>query len=147
MMMVAVPLFESILSDDATSERSRRVAARVVQAALDDLVRIEKLDDSLAPEDPAQFDRRTAELLRGEYERWACEAESLLERIDGFQRLGGSVADAESLRRAHGKTRARLSISIDDMEQSMQALADGRLVPLEEVRSALRLRYTSLPST
>jgi len=67
-MMVAVPLFESILSDDATSERSRRVAARVVQAALDDLVRIEKLDDSLAPEDPAQFDRRTAELLRGEYD-------------------------------------------------------------------------------
>ncbi len=45
--MEAIPLFESILSDDTYPERSRRVAACVVQAALDDLVRIERLDDSL----------------------------------------------------------------------------------------------------
>ena len=138
--MVTLPLFDLILADGATTERSRRAAARLVQAALNDLDQIEKLDDSLAPEDPTQFDRRTATLLRDEYERWAREAESLLERIDRFQVNGGPVPDAPALQRAHGKTLARLSISIDDMEESLRALAEGRTVPMEEVRRALRLR-------
>jgi hypothetical protein len=138
--MVALPLFDSILADDATTERSRRIAAQVVRVALNDLGEIERLDDSLAPEDPSQFDRRTATLLRTEYERWVREAWSLLERIDRFQLHGGPVADADSLLRAHGKTLARLSISIDDMEQSLRALAEGQLVPMEEVRRGLRIR-------
>jgi hypothetical protein len=138
--MVALRLFDSILADDATTERSRRIAGQVVQMALSDLAQIEKLDEGLAPEDPSQFDRRTAKLLRDEYERWAREAGSLLDRIDRFQLHGGPVADAESLRRAHGKTLVRLSISIDDMEQSLRALAEGRLVPIEEVRRGLRIR-------
>src|SRR6185437_16566629 len=89
--MVAFPLFDSILSQDSSS-RSLEAAAQFVQAALSELEQIEKLDDSLAPENPIQFDRRTAALLRNEYERWARETASLLERIDRFERDGGSVA-------------------------------------------------------
>jgi hypothetical protein len=135
--MVLFPLFDP---ENPLPERSRRVATQLVEAALSDLAQLEKLDDSLAPENPLQFDRKTATLLRNAYEQWARDTESLIERIDRFEHRSGLVAETESLRRAYGKTRARLSISVDDMEQSLRALAEGKLVPMEEVRRELRLR-------
>jgi hypothetical protein len=135
--MVAMSLIDSVFADGSSSERSLRVAAQFVQTALSDLAQIERLDDSLAPENPLQFDRSTASLLRDEYERWARSTESLLERIERFEFSTAIVPGAESLRHAYGKTRARLSISLDDMERNIQALAAGCLIPIEQVRRGL----------
>jgi hypothetical protein len=137
--MVAVSFLDAVLADDS-ADRSERVAEHLVQASLVELSQIEKLDDRLAPADPTHFDRSTAQLLRDAYERWVTDAESLVERIDRVQRRLGAVAQTEALRDACGKTRARLSISLDQMEQSIQALAEGRLVSSEEVRRELQLR-------
>ena len=138
--MVALPLLDMVIASGQTPQRSARVAAQLARAALGELEEIENLEDGLSPEDPAEFDRQTAAILRGLYERWAMEAELLLERIERLQRMGQAIADAEALRRAHGRTRARLSISLDDMEQGLRDAVEGRTVPLEEVRRELRLR-------
>jgi len=138
--MVAMSLVDSVFSNVGSAERSTRAVALLAQAALKDLAQIEKLDDALAPDDPAQFDRGAASLMRSEFERWAAYTASLLERIDRFAAINGPVAGVKLLHRAYGKTRARLSISLDDMEQSYRALAEGRTVSGEEVRRDLFLR-------
>lgn len=139
--MVALPLLDIVLASDQRFERSARLAAQLVQASIAELDGIEALDDSVAPENPGEFDRPTASLLRGMYERWADEAEHLLERIDLLKQQNAiAVPQTDRLRDAHGKTRARLSISLDDMERGIREAAQGDTVPLEEVRRDLRLR-------
>lgn len=137
--MLAIFPFLDTVSAGSSADRLARVAARLVQSALVELDQIEKLDDSLVPVDPLQFDRATVQLLRDAYERWVVQSESLIDRIDQLEPQLGHVPDAQRLRDACGKTRARLSISIDQMEQSMRALGQNRLVPSEEVRRELRL--------
>jgi hypothetical protein len=138
--MVALPLFDAVLSAGVSVERPARVAAQVIEGALSDLQQIEKLDASVAPDDPSQFDLRTASALRQMYEQWARDAQLLLERVEHLQLQSGRVALADALRRAHGRTRARLSVSLEDMEESLRDLREGRTVPIEEVRRELRLR-------
>ncbi|HEY8746946.1 MAG TPA: hypothetical protein VIM11_03150 [Tepidisphaeraceae bacterium] len=139
--MVGLPLLDIILASGRSVGQSAKVAGQLVHAALADLREIESLDDSLAPETPLEFDRSTASLLRGMYERWADESERLLERIDRFERASGTrVTGAGQLRHARGRSRARLSVSLDDMEQGVRDAAEDRTVPIEEVRRDLRLR-------
>ncbi len=137
--MVALPLFDLVLSTDDPIERSRAVAGQLLHAALLDLQQIEKLDESLMPPDSRQFDRATAALIRGLYEDWAHQAQALIERLGNLERRSTPIEGAEALRDAHGRTRAMLSVSLDDMEQGIKDIAEGRTVPLEEVRRELRL--------
>jgi hypothetical protein len=136
--MVALPLFDIVMSSEH-AERSADVATQLVAAALAELRGIEKLDQSLLAPDPAQFDRRTAALIRGLYERWAHEAEALLDRVTQTERRFGPVTGANELRDEFGRTMAMLSVSLDDMEAARQDVAAGRLFSIEEVRRELRL--------
>ena len=139
--MVALPLLDLVLASEQGSERSARVAVRLLNSALAELQQIEALDASSAPENPEEFDRSTASLLRGMYERWADETEQLLDRVDRLQKsTSATIPGADQIRRAHGRTRARLSISLDDMERGVREAAQGDTVPIEEVRRDLRLR-------
>jgi len=65
--MVALPLFDVVFASDQSSERPARLAAQLVQSSIAELGDIEALDDSVAPENPEEFDRSTASLLRGMY--------------------------------------------------------------------------------
>lgn len=151
--MVALPLFDIVLASGQDLNRSAKVAAQLTHSALGDLDEIEALDNSLVPDDPDRFDRSTASLLRGMYERWADETERLLERIDRLEQAAKlSVPGSDALRHAHGRTRARLSVSLDDMEQGVHEARDGHTIPLEEIRRDLRLRvhetgHGSIPTT
>ncbi|HEY2588747.1 MAG TPA: hypothetical protein VGI81_23595 [Tepidisphaeraceae bacterium] len=136
--MVALPLFDVVMSSEHAG-RSTDVARQLVEAALGELDRIGKLDQSLAPADPAQFDRKTAALIRGLYEQWAREAESLLDRVAQAERRFGPVARSRELHDAVGRTAAMLSISLDDMEAARRDVAEGRLFSREEARRELRL--------
>lgn len=111
--MVASSLMELVLRDDVTSARVRNVAGQFVQSALTDLAQLEKLEESLAPEDPAIFDRRTAALLRAEYERWSGGAELLVPQLQALQHKGVPVADLDFLVHSLERTRSRLSITHD----------------------------------
>lgn len=76
--MVALPLLDVVLASGEVSGRPARIASQLVHSALSDLEQFEQLEDSLSPDEPTTLDRQTAALLRGLFERWAQEAESLL---------------------------------------------------------------------
>lgn len=136
--MVALPLLDIVLSFHE-GDRSARVAAELVQSALEELRHIENLDESLAPADPSNFDRQIIAILRGMYEDWARTTEGLLERVARIEHCGTPVAAADALRDAHGRTRAMLSISLDRLEQGHRAALKGQGVSIEEVRRELRV--------
>jgi hypothetical protein len=137
--MVALPLFDVVLSFNQSPARSAAVAGELAKSALEDIQHVENLDEGLAPSDPSQFDRQTIALLRSMYEEWVRAAEALLERIDRLERAGTSVAGSNALRDAHGRTRAMLSLSLDQLEEGHRAAITGRGIPIQEVRRELRV--------
>jgi|SRR6185437_8718137 len=136
--MLALPLFDVILSRDAGIERSTKVAAELIESALGEIRHIENLDESLAPSDATEYDRQTVALVRGMYEEWARSVEGLLDRIDRLEHRHGSLPGADALRDAHGRTCAMLNISLERLERDYH-LAQSPGVPIEEVRRELRL--------
>jgi hypothetical protein len=137
--MVALPLFDVILSAKDGPDRSQLVASELVQSALDEIRHIEKVDESLAPGESSKFDRQTVALVRGMYEDWSRAADALLDRVTRLERHSRAIPGAESLRDAQGRVRAMLSVSLDRLEED-HLDADGiRGIPIEEVRSELRL--------
>jgi len=138
--MVALPLLDVVLCSSGSADRWGPLAMQLIDSALDELRQIEKLDQSLAPQDPLDFDRQTAALIREMYERWVGEAELLLQRVARVESSRGRIASAQLLRDAVGRTRAMLSISLDAMEESRRQVREGRLIPVEEVRRELRAK-------
>ena len=137
--MVALPLFDVLLSFNESPARSGTMAAELVQSALEDIRHIQNIDEGLAPSDPSHFDRQTIALVRGMYEAWVRAAEALLERIDRLEQSGTTVAASNSLRDAHGRTRAMLSLSLDQLEEGHRAAVGGKGIPIAEVRRELRV--------
>jgi proline dehydrogenase len=137
--MVALPLLDIVLSTSGEQDRSRRVASELVRSALDQIRHIESLDESLAPADGAPFDKQTVALVRKMYEDWARDVEGLLERIDPMEQQSGRVQSVDQLRHAHDRTRAMLSISLKELEQSHHDAIYGSRIPIKEVRRELRL--------
>lgn len=137
--MVALPLFDIVLSFNESPARPAAVAAELVQSALEGIRHIGKLDEELAPADPSDFDRQTIALLRGMYEEWVRATEVLLERVDRFERSGTFVAESNGLRDAHGRTRAMLSISLDRLQEGHEAAVTGKGIPIQEIRRELRV--------
>jgi len=136
--MVALPLFDVVMSSDR-AERAIHMAGQLAEAALGELRQIETIEEGLAPAGLTHFDRATVALVRGMYEQWAHETESLLDRIVQAERKFGAVPRVQSLRDALGRTLAMLSVSLDDMEAGRRELMEGRVVSGEEVRRELRL--------
>jgi hypothetical protein len=133
-------MLDAVLPPGQAPERSTRIATHLVRFALDELAQIERLDENLAPEDPLSFDRPTVAWVRGMYERWAEEVASLLARLDEVETESGAISGAGALRDAHGRTRAMLSVSLDQLERGARDIRDGRTTPIEEARRELRLR-------
>jgi len=139
--MVALQLLDHFLASDTSPERLTKVAGHLVRSVLAELQQIELLDRSVAPDDPEQFDRTAATLIRGLYERWADETAGLLDRVGRLEhQTSTEIPDTNMLRHAHGRTRARLSISVDDMERSVQQGVRGETVTIHEIRRQLRAR-------
>lgn len=136
--MVALPLFDVVLSSDR-AERSVGVAAQLVDGALADLRRIQDLEEGLAPAGLTQFDRQSVALLRGMYEQWVHDAQSLLDRVAQAERRFAKVEGVDALRDKVGHTLAMLSVSIDDMEAGRRDILEGRMMSGEEVRRELRV--------
>jgi predicted transcriptional regulator len=138
--MVALPVFDAVLSSGLGPEKSGRVAGQLVRSALSELADIHVLEENVAPENPLAFERQTASSIRGMYESWVRGAEALLERVAVVERNSRAVEEAEALRDAVGRTRAMLSVSLDQVERGLRDIAEGHTVPAEEVRRELRLR-------
>lgn len=141
--MVALPLFDVVVSSGkgpggSGSNRAALLAAQLVESALSEVRQIEKIDESVAPDDPLEFDRQTAMMIRGMYEEWVSQAQRLLDRIRTVEGLAEKIPD--SLRNTIGRIRAMLSVPIDHMEESRRQAKDGRLIPVENIRRELRAK-------
>jgi hypothetical protein len=136
--MVAPAFFDAVFPDGQHSERSARIAGELVQASLSQITHLHRLDQSLAPADPKTFDRRTIALLREMYELWAKDAEALLTQLEVVQQRRVHIPRLDELRDAHGRTRAMLAISLDDLERGHRDVVAGRTTPIGEVRRELR---------
>lgn len=136
--MVALPLFDVVMSS-GRAERAIHMAEQLADGALAELRQIQLIEESLAPADLTHFDRPTAALIRGMYEQWAHETESLLDRIRQAESRFGAVSRTEELRDALGRTLSMLSVSLDDMEAGRREIAEGRVLSAQEVRRELRL--------
>ena len=147
--MSGLPLFDVLISSsaDATEdsvsrglgERMGQLADQLIESCLNDCQELDRLDRLLAPREPEHWDMRVAALIRGMYEQWAQEVESVLERITLVKRLGGSVGRVQELCDQHGRVRAMLSISLQDIAEGQKQIKEGRCRSLQEVRRELRL--------
>ena len=142
--MVALSLFDVVLSDDDKLERFPAVAEQMIQSALAELAQIRQLDKTLLPVKPEAPDRTTLTLVRGMYEEWARNSDALLNRVEQLQKRSGKISGWEELRDAHGRTCAMLSVTIEAMEEGRRDIAEGRIVSGEEVRRELRLKIQRL---
>src|SRR5436305_227754 len=114
--MEALPLIDVVLSSPDKLDQSRAVTTQVIEAALSELEQVQKLDETLIPDSKTALDRPTVALVRGMYEQWAQQTESLLDRVERLQSRAGPIPGYESLRNALGRTRAMLSVSLEEME-------------------------------
>lgn len=127
------------LTDGAPADRTARLAARLVGAALGSLRYLRELDAALAPIGGRVFDRRAAVLLRAMYEEWGRDAESVLERVRRVEQSAGrAVEGAIELRDGHGQVLAMLSVTLEDIDQAREQIRRGETHTIEEVRRELR---------
>jgi hypothetical protein len=145
---MALPLFDAMYSSThgaastaTTSDYLGSVAAEFVAAALADYRLIRKLDEVPIGKQPV-FDRQVAILIRHMYDEWATQGEGLLKRIAAInvERSGDGrgTPGIEDLRDAVGRTRAMLSVSLEEIEEGIAECERGETIPLEEVRRELR---------
>lgn len=140
---IDLPLFDVLRSSASrrarhtgldADERFLSIVEQFVAAALAEYRHIDFLDRSARSHAEDPFDRQTAALLRQRYDRWAADAEALLERITPAMRVPG-VRDLED---AVGRTRAMLSVSLDAIDRAAEQVKRGESIPLAEVRRELR---------
>lgn len=140
---VALPLLDALRASAATGkqpaavEQSTQIAEEFVAAALDEYRHIEALD-RVPDEASFVFDRQTAVLLRQMFADWATHAEALLDRLGPNDSAGAEVKGVDELSRALGRTRAMLSVTLEDLDRAAEQLRTGKTHSLEEVRREVR---------
>ena len=124
-------------------KRLLSVIAQLVTGSLCQYRRIDALDRSVRTSQDDPFDRPIAVLLREAYDRWAVDAEALLDRAAELGREGRELPGFEELGDAVGRTRAFLSVTLESMDRAEKQIERGEVTPLAEVRRELRARYHS----
>lgn len=138
MIVLDLPLLETLRSPHGNggtkpdSIRQAEIAAKFVAAALDEYRHLDALDHR---DEDEPFDRQTALMLRERFDVWATYAEALLDRV------GPSVRGTSELLDAVGRTRAMLSVTLEDLDHAEEQIRRGETVSLEEVRRELRARH------
>lgn len=123
------------LPPDGAPQR-RTLAERLIQWSIDEYKRLRNLDDLPPhPRDPAR--RQMFVLMHKAYDEWATDAEAILERVAPM-RGDGPIAGWTELEDAVGRTRARLSVTLDDLDKAEEQIRNGQVISLEEVKHELR---------
>lgn len=126
------------------STRLVKVAESMVGSAIQEFERVRALDETFAPatEDAGEdlIDKETSVVLRSMYEECAREAERVLARVQRIERQGHKIKDAQLLRDWHGRTMAMLSVSLDEIAESVQSAKQGKVISGTQVRNELRAR-------
>lgn len=124
------------------SELRNELAEKLVASSLADLERIreyEKLSWRADTTDPA----RELEILRSVwqlFEAWAEEADQVFARAASLKRAGFPVPALAQLGDGIGSTRARLSLTPEQIAKSLDQARKGQCVPAKELRDELHAR-------
>jgi hypothetical protein len=146
--MSAIPLFDFIMTEAARAARAggsmdhnkvQTVTEQLIISALNERSVISAMDIALAG-DALESGWTTAVLIRGMYEQWAREAEAVLDRAARVKENGIELARYDELRDAHGRTRAMLKVSLEEIEHRRKTFAQGPVHTREDVRRQLGLK-------
>ena len=121
---------------DTSEER----AAPLIDFVLAEYERLAELDAALGHVSIRYADRQAASAMRRLYQRWAEQADGLLQglRAQGLrQRLPAAY---DRLERVVGRTQAMLSVTLEALERADEQVRKGETVSSEEVRRELRAR-------
>jgi hypothetical protein len=152
--MSALPLLDYALSsavaaggvqDRQAQARLTQFAESLVRSVLDDLDRVELFERAVRPADDhddnePRFDRDAAVLVRFSYEECMKHAEQVLQRVNRLESRGHQIQGADTLRDAHGRLSAMLSVSLDQVALAQEQAKRGEVHPATELRHELRDR-------
>jgi hypothetical protein len=137
--MIELSLLDVMLASAPDLGRSQEILKEFIRSCVAHIEEIDRLDEIVIPTHRPIFNRPMAELIRGLHENWARYAEGLMERIRPMPAVVKSAVGYEAFRDVYGRTRAMLSVSVDDMEAAELDLVEGRVIPIAEVRSMFGL--------
>ncbi|HEV2294019.1 MAG TPA: hypothetical protein VGR35_09185 [Tepidisphaeraceae bacterium] len=109
-----------------------------VAAALAEAKALRQHDDRLYPPDGDGSGLASAQQLRAAWQRWADDAEALLEQLRPKLRLKVHVIGALDLDYAIGRARAMLTLTPEAVIFSREQMRRGSVQSAEEVRRELR---------
>ena len=121
-------------------KRIEQVAQQLVDCTQHDYQELNKLDEFLTPDDSDSGQIELSAILRAMYDEWSRQAEAVLDKVSIITGTGVVLQRIEELRDAHGRTRAMLSVSLNDIAEARRQAREGRTYKLEEVRRELRTR-------
>jgi hypothetical protein len=150
--MTSMPLFDLLLARERNGQGSpaRTSAASVtaewaeqsVRQLLDEYERIHTIDLRAGRDrgENGVFDRELAMALESAYEDWGYKVEALLKRVDRLAHRGAAIAGADSLRGHYGRTKAMLSVTLDELDAAKAEADRGEVISGEDLRRELQLR-------
>src|SRR6266566_6390256 len=127
--LLDVLLYGGANSSDATVnatgiERVGNVAQGLIDGARNDLLELEKLDSAVAADEQDGLGVQVAAILRGMYDEWARQAEAVLDKVSIVTEMGVVLRGIEELRDAHGRTRAMLSVTLNDIAEARRQVRE-----------------------
>ncbi len=147
--MDPLPTLDLLMSDPETGKDRLTLAVQAaIAAALGELAAVEAFDRAAGALSSAWFDRPVGTTIRALYEGWVPAAEALHARVAAAVARAGPMVAADKLEYAIGKTQARLSITLDDMEAAVSDGPGGREIQfasVEEMRRELLRPNVSQP--
>jgi hypothetical protein len=149
--MTAVSLFDTLAGGGARTPTGTgradpddpltRFAGSLVAAALADFQRLREFEQQFATarlSEPAQELERDRVVWRL-YAEWADEAEQVLDRARTRVAAGAAVEALDRLDDLIGRTRARLSVTPEQIARGREQARQGQFVPAKGLRDELHL--------
>lgn len=158
-MVAGIQLLDAIVKtpppygDEAPVDLQVRTAKQLVAACLDEFRHIQALD-ACGPTGKWRrlYVRETEAQMRQIHEAWLSQARPLLERVREMTQAGRTVEQTEELEDAVLTTRGALKMTLDDIEQGMEEIRQGRghhYDSIEDLRRDIRAeserRRTEIP--
>jgi hypothetical protein len=148
--MTAVSLFDALAGpgteitspDQERIAQLARLAEKLVASALVDWQRVVEYEQQFGSSSfatPALEDQVNRSIYEI-YQKWAADAEAVLERTQHLKACGHRVSNARELEDAFGRVSARLKLTPEMIAHATEQVRQGHIIPLEELRNELRAR-------
>jgi hypothetical protein len=117
-------------------------AEKLVAGSLADFARVRDYEEQFAwsARREPQEDLEVMRTVAGLYADWADEAAQVIKRVESLGGGSRRIAGIEELHDALGRTRARLTVTPEQIANAKEQVRQGRVVPAKELRDELHAR-------